>query len=254
MNSGRKKKNDSTASFTANNNKTDHGENLANLTEKVRAFVKERGATLVGVASTDSFSKAPQGHRPKEFLPLAKSVISIGLGINKSSILQLPKTMKEYKMNYDVTNVRLNNLAWETARFLENLGYEALAVPASSPYDKEKNFGDISHKHVAVAAGLGKFGLNNLVLTLDYGPYVRFVTVITSAPLKPDKPFDRDICLREKCLKCIKACPPGALEKGVYNGTEGWRIDKEKCHDYIHAISGGDVCGLCIKACPVAKR
>jgi epoxyqueuosine reductase QueG len=108
---------------------------LANLTEKVRAFVKERGATLVGVTSTDRFSKAPRGHRPKEFLPRAKNIISIGLRINKSSILQLPKTMKEYKINYDVTNMRLNNLAWETARFLESLGYEALAIPASSPYD-----------------------------------------------------------------------------------------------------------------------
>ena len=227
---------------------------MANLTEKVRAFVKERGATLVGVTSTDRFSKAPRGHRPKEFLPRVKSIISIGLRINKASILQLPKTMKEYKINYDVTNMRLNNLAWETARFLENLGYEALAIPASSPYDAKKNFGDISHKHAAVAAGLGKFGLNNLVLTSDYGPYVRFVTIITSAPLKPDKPLDADICLREKCLKCIKACPPKALEKGVYNATEGWRIDKEKCREYIHFVSGGDVCGLCIKACPVAKR
>jgi len=133
------------------------GESLAGLTGKVKDFVKKKGATLVGAAATKRFSRAPKGYRPRDFLPNAKSVISIGLRINKSSILQLPKTMREYKINYDVANQKLNSLAWETARFLEDFGYEALAIPASS-HDKKKNFGDMSHKHAAVAAGLGRFG------------------------------------------------------------------------------------------------
>ena len=230
-----------------------HGDRLTDLTEQVKAFAKERGATLIGIASVNRFSEAPQGHRPREFLPNAKSVISIGLKINKASVIGLPKTMREYKISYDVTNMRLNSLAWETARFLEYLGYDALAIPASPPYDTKRNFGDISHKHAAAAAGLGRFGLNNLVLTLDYGPYMRFVTLITSAPLKTDKPLRMNICLREKCLKCVKACPPKALDKAIYNATKGWAIDKEKCHKYLQVVSG-DVCGLCIKACPVAGR
>jgi epoxyqueuosine reductase QueG len=158
------------------------GENLAGLTGKVKDFVKKKGATLVGVATTKRFSRAPKGHRPRDILPNAKSVISIGLRINKSSILQLPKTMREYKINYDVANQKLNSLAWETARFLEDLGYEALAIPASSPYDKKKNFGDMSHKHAAVAAGLGRFGMNNLILASEYGPYVR---LSCRSPRKP---------------------------------------------------------------------
>jgi epoxyqueuosine reductase QueG len=229
------------------------GENLADLTGKVKDFVKKKGATLVGVASTERFSKAPKGHRPRDLLPNARSVICIGLRMNKSSILQLPKTMREYKINYDVANQKLNSLAWETARFLEDLGYEALAIPASSPYDKKKNFGDLSHKHAAVAAGLGRFGMNNLILTPEYGSYVRFVTVITSAPLRPDRPLTEDICLLEKCLKCVKACPSGALENPVYDPSEGWLINKEKCQQYIRIISGEDICGLCIKACPIMK-
>lgn len=234
--------------------KGSQGENLAGLTEMVKDFVRKKGATLVGVATTKRFSKAPKDHRPRDLLPNAKSVISIGLRINKSSILQLPKTMREYKINYDVANLKLNSLAWETARFLEDLGYEALAIPASSPYDKKKNFGDLSHKHAAVAAGLGRFGMNNLVLTPDHGPYVRFVTVITSAALRSDRPLTEDICLLDKCLKCVKACPARALENPVYDASEGWLINKEKCHEYIHIVSGGDVCGLCIKACPITRR
>lgn len=52
-----------------------------------------------------------------------------------------------------------------------------------------------------------------------------------------------------KCLKCVRACPAKALDNPVYNSVEGWRINKEKCHKYIHEVSCGDVCGLCIKAC-----
>jgi epoxyqueuosine reductase QueG len=233
--------------------KGSQGENLAGLTNRVKDFARKKGATLVGVATIERFSKAPKGHRPRDLLPNAKSAISIGLRINKTSILQLPKTMRKYKISYDVANQKLNSLAWETARFLEDLGYEALAIPASSPYDKKKNFGDLSHKHAAVAAGLGRFGMNNLVLTPDYGPYVRFVTVLTSAALRPDRPLIEDICLRGKCLKCVKACPAGALENPLYDASEGWLINKKKCYEYIQTVSGGDVYGLCIKACPITR-
>ncbi|MGB8780481.1 MAG: hypothetical protein WCD81_07525 [Candidatus Bathyarchaeia archaeon] len=69
---------------------------MADLTGKLKDFVKKKGATLVGVATAKRFSRAPKGHRPRDLLPNAKSVISIGLRINKSSILQLPKTMRGY--------------------------------------------------------------------------------------------------------------------------------------------------------------
>jgi epoxyqueuosine reductase len=223
------------------------------LTNKVKNFIMNRGATLVGIASAQMLSKAPKGHRPTDFLSVAKSVISIGLRMNKFSIFHLPKTIREYKAEYDVANLKLNALAWDTVRFLEGLRYQALAIPASSPYDEKKNFGDISHKHAAVASGLGKFGLNNLILTPNCGPYVRFVTVITNAELSTDEPLTEDICLREKCSKCVKACPVGALKNFQYDAFEGWRIDKKKCQEYLNVVSGGAVCGLCIKACPVGK-
>jgi epoxyqueuosine reductase QueG len=223
------------------------------LTNKVKNFIMNRGATLVGIASAQMLSKAPKGHRPTDFLSVAKSVISIGLRMNKSSIFHLPKTIREYKAEYDVANLKLNALAWDTVRFLEDLRYQALAIPASSPYDEKKNFGDLSHKHAAVASGLGKFGLNNLILTPNYGPYVRFVTVITNAELSTNEPLTEDICLREKCSKCVKACPVGALKNPQYDAFEGWRIDKKKCQEYLDVVSGGSVCGLCIKGCPVGK-
>jgi hypothetical protein len=88
---------------------------LAGLTEKIKDFVKKKGATLVGVATIERFSGAPKGHGPRDLLPNAKSVISIGLRINRSSILQLPKTMREYKMTYDVAAVKNHKSVLQSA-------------------------------------------------------------------------------------------------------------------------------------------
>jgi len=226
------------------------------LTEEVKKFLRSRGADLVGIASPDRLLNAPSNHKPEDFLPDVKSLISIGLRLNASVIKGLPKTRREYRMVYDVVNFRLNSLAYDVSCLLESKGYKAIPFPASRPYDEKKIFGDISHKHVAVAAGLGKFGLNNLILTPDYGPYVRFTTVITNAPLKPDPLFPGDICKWKECLECVKICPVHALENPKYDPIKGWRIDREKCQHYLWVVlsNTGEVCGLCIKACPIGAK
>ncbi|MGQ9552266.1 MAG: hypothetical protein ACUVUE_07560 [Candidatus Bathycorpusculaceae bacterium] len=226
---------------------------MLSLTQRIKDYAKSRGATLVGIAAAERLSEAPEGHRPKDFLPDVKNVVSIGLEINRTSILQLPKTIREYKISYDTANLKLNSLALEIASLLEREGYEAVPIPASAPYDAKKLSGDISHKHVAVAAGLGKFGLSNLVLTPKYGPFIRFVSVITNAPLEADEPLDNDICIGEECSKCVKTCPVGALTNPILDPINGWRMKKEACHRYIQAGSVGEICGLCIKACPASK-
>lgn len=228
--------------------------NSTDLTNKVRNLAMSRGAAKVGIAPSSALSRALENHHPEDFLPSAESVISIAVRIGKSPILNLPKSRGEYRTIYDAANAKLNNLSVEVASFLEEQDYEALPIPASTPYDEEKLTGDISHKHAAVAAGLGRFGVNNLVLTPEYGPYVRFATVLTNAPLKPDRPLNADLCLGEKCMRCIRACPAGALQKPKHNPAEGWRINKKKCHTYVHTVLDGEICGLCIKACPAGSR
>jgi epoxyqueuosine reductase QueG len=174
--------------------------------------------------------------------------------MDRATMLNLPKTLEEYKTLYDTTNTKLNSTAKRIAQFLRNQGYDALPIAASCRYDRKELIGDLSHKHVAVAAGLGKFGINNLVLTPEHGPCVRFATVLTSAPLRIDKPLDTNQCLGSKCMKCVKICPAGALENPKFDPEEGWQIGKKKCYQYMHETLGGELCGLCIKVCPVGSK
>ena len=78
--------------------------------------------------------------------------------------------------------------------------------------------------HAAVEAGLGTLGLNLMLLTPEFGPRVVLGAVLTSAPLQPDRPLDRPVCLGEECGRCLLACPADAIGH--------WSLDKERCAPY----------------------
>ena len=67
----------------------------------------------------------------------------------------------------------------------------------------------------AVAAGLGEFGLNRLLLTPDFGPRQRLVSMITGAPLVPEPLYaGPKLCLPDVCGQmCLRLCPSGALAR-----------------------------------------
>jgi NAD-dependent dihydropyrimidine dehydrogenase PreA subunit len=90
----------------------------------------------------------------------------------------------------------------------------------------------ISHRHAAVAAGLGEFGWNNLFMTPDAGPRVRLATVITTVELEPDPMYHGDpICDKERCkgefgkgknYPCAKACTMKVLDR---SGKRYWEVE-----------------------------
>ena len=218
------------------------------LTVTVKAFALSLGADVVGVAKADSFAKAPKGHHPEDLLKGARSVIVMAMHLLDASFESAPS--REYAITYNVANQELNRIAFHVSKFLQNEGYRALQVPASPPYDMERNMGDLSHRHAGQLAGIGVFGKNGLLLSPKFGSRMRLVSVITDAPLKADTPLDMDLC--KHCDKCLQACPVGALK--------GERIvDKPKC-DAHHVEVGKklqlgdlDICGVCIRVCPVGK-
>jgi epoxyqueuosine reductase QueG len=218
------------------------------LTVSVKKLAHSLGADLVGVAQANSFMEAPKGHRPEDLLRGARSVIVMAIHLLDASFESAPN--REYAITYSTVNQELNRIAFRVGRFLQDKGYRALQVPASPPYDMERNMGDLSHRHVGQLAGMGVFGKNSLLLSPKFGPRIRLVSVITDVPLKADTPLNMDLC--NDCDKCLQACPVGALK--------GERIvDKPKC-DAHHVEVGKkmhlgdlDICGVCIRVCPVGK-
>jgi epoxyqueuosine reductase len=200
------------------------------LKEETRRFILRKGADLVGVASVDRFVEAPEGTKPQDLLPKAKSVVSFALHIPDGIVDSLPSASYQAQ-GYVVMTEMLNELGFHLAVFLEKRGYKSRAMPASYgvkerrtvgdwPNTKIYSLADFSHRHAAEKAGLGQIGKNNLLITPKFGPRVRLQSVITTASLKPDPMIEKRICICKKCLP-IESCPAKALSE--------YKTDYYKC-------------------------
>ncbi len=179
------------------------------LKEKIQAM----GADLVGVASTDSPLFQEHGEEPKTLLPEAQSVISIGVALNPMAV----RSGNLILNRYDTMCVyeRINHICMETIRLLSKEGAGAISVPPYLPVNMSSESkgmrGEINHKTVAAIAGLGRIGLNRLLVTPVFGPFVRLGSIITNAPLSSDRPIEQNPC--DQCELCRTACPAEAIRE-----------------------------------------
>ncbi|MEO2047603.1 MAG: 4Fe-4S binding protein [Pirellulales bacterium] len=75
----------------------------------------------------------------------------------------------------------------------------------------------VSHKSVAVAAGLGMMGVHRLVIHPKFGNFISLGTILIDAEITEyDQPIDYNPCL--ECKLCVAACPVGAISpNGNFN-------------------------------------
>jgi epoxyqueuosine reductase QueG len=205
---------------------------MKSISEKIRSLAESAGADMVGFAPVERFAAGPERTRPTYYLPAARSVISIGIGYPRS-IGEVWGTYAEEGalpgpymwFGFAYLNWELSRVALRVAKYLEGLGYKSLPIPPSHTlvqyryYEKfdewNRYLGDFSHKHAALAAGIGAFGWSNLILTPAYGARQRLISVITEAALEPGKLMDnRGLCKPDRCgYACVETCPIGALSK-----------------------------------------
>ena len=174
-----------------------------------------------GVAPASRLSGAPEGSRPTDILPLTRSVISLGINlglgmkmVNLIAYRSNPLAIYPYSSSQIIAGQVLEHNAYRVARYLEKRGYQAVGIPTAAPADRLRLHGVLSHRHAAVAAGVGQFGLNGLVVNKEAGSMIRLVTVLTEAEIEPN-PVDSgpSICLEAKCSLCIDGCPMNAFDR-----------------------------------------
>jgi epoxyqueuosine reductase len=203
---------------------------MESLTAEFRAFVKEKGVDLLGIASIERSWAAPERFRPQYYLRDARAVVSIGQRITEALVEALRDKRSAFSFQHFVNDKlydQLDVLCYDAARFLETKGYRAYPVPAQNPKDPTVMIGELSHKHAAVAAGLGQIGWNNLFLTPQFGPRQILCSVITDAPLEADPLYGGRVCKPEECgYACIGVCPTNAISRiGMGFEMEGRRFE-----------------------------
>lgn len=218
------------------------------LTQRVKQFALDQGASLVGIADAELMDRAPVGHRSRDILKDARSLVVIATPQARAIIRYAPPT--EYTRSIFSCETKLEVISHNIANYLDGIGFDAIPIPVRSSLmmDNENLMGDISHKHAAVLAGLGYMGKSSLVITPRYGNRCYFSSIVTNAPLEPDEPFEEDLC--KDCVACIKACPVKAI-------SDSGAVDKELCYDYCRTkrdeyplTQGLYTCRECRRVCP----
>jgi reductive dehalogenase len=131
---------------------------------------------------------------------------------------------------------------------LRACGYEAKAH-----YDAHY---DLILPPLAVKAGLGELGRNNILIADHYGSRVRIGAVSTDLPLEHDAPVSLGAAaFCEICRKCADNCPSRALslgERETVAGVEKWPTRVEACYALWRTY--GTDCGICLATCPFSHR
>ncbi|MFO7870928.1 MAG: hypothetical protein R6V03_05795 [Kiritimatiellia bacterium] len=150
-----------------------------------------------------------------------------------------------YFQHYRQVNYQLDRIALAVGDYLQDKDFESLAIPASQTISRNPMTGHVSHRLLAHAAGIGFIGRHGLVVHPRYGAQMRYVSVLTDAPVEPDSPHRGDC---GSCRACISACPAGAVKERKEE------FDLEACYRQLSEFTrlpfiGQHVCGVCIKAC-----
>jgi epoxyqueuosine reductase QueG len=188
--------------------------------------------------------------------------IVLGIALQDSLVDLLPEQDREGAIlyrhsSYDVVNLALDQMALRVANTIQRAGFEAFPVPASKRTDDEHISGIFSQKLGAHLAGLGWIGKSCLLVTPDHGPRVRWVTVLTDAPLEPTGSPMKPRC--GTCTACVDICPAGAFTGKPFAPDEPReaRFDAAACDRYFKEMErekGVAVCGLCLWVCPHGRK
>jgi epoxyqueuosine reductase len=226
------------------------------LKDHIIDFCKDRGADLVGFAPVERWDDAgevPPDFRPTTLWPPARTVIVIGLEMPLPIVETTPSVL--HKELYRTANRKLDDLAYDLTRHLNRMGHASFFfgrdVYASLKALRDAPMAAFSHVMAAKYAGLGTIGVSHCLLTPEFGPRVRFVSVFTTAVLPPDPLLEKELCI--KCEYCCLCCPKNALKMREDRIVGDY--DKMSCLEMAENLTrrGCYPCGICIKVCPIGK-
>jgi len=195
---------------------------------------------------------------PEEWLPGARSVVSVFVPfsepIHKAYRRDSRYSALEFASGKWNGSKFLNVIRRNLARFFEERGGGAVAPNIDARYDSDHWRPFWSERHVAFAAGVGTFGLQDAMIT-ERGAYGRLCSVITTAALSPTVRPYREIygyclyALDGSCRACIDRCPSHAISTA---GKEVELCPKNGNGDNFRAWGYGS-CGHCSTFVPCSR-
>ena len=227
----------------------------AAMAAEVKRVARFFGADLAGVAEYDErwtyasrVDVRDMSEAPNELPEGVNSVIVLGHQMDEGLVATYPSALAGAATGREYSHEAA--VVMQLAAYIRNLGYEA--VPSMNdtalviPY--------------AVKAGLGEYARNQLVITPEFGPRLRFSKIFTSLPLAHDRPRRPGVAkFCEICDRCAAACPAKALpfgqpseaaadDRSAIKGVRKWTSDAIGCFRYWAKLASD--CAICMRVCP----
>src|SRR3954463_4256447 len=178
----------------------------------LRRICLEAGADDVGFVERGRPEIADQEGDIQAVFPKTKTLISFVMRMNRENIRTPARSISNLEFHH--TTDEANEVARRIVSALEKLGIGAINGGAAGFPREADRWGSkiwvVSHKPVAVAAGLGQMGIHRNVIHPRFGNFILLATILTAAGVSEQtRPIDYNPCLG--CKLCVAACPVGAI-------------------------------------------
>jgi epoxyqueuosine reductase len=174
----------------------------------------------------------------------------IGIPLSPDYIFRLSKENVFDNSEFSEKERNTDELAEWTADFIVAKGYKAYAqseriLIEDGFYNEIIKTSLLPNKTIAVMAGLGWIGKNNLLVTPEYGSALCICTILTNAPF----PVENKSIIMPKCGDCVickDICPTTALYGSI------WQIGIAR--DFMIDVSCCNMCLKCLVYCPWTQK
>jgi epoxyqueuosine reductase QueG len=229
-------------------------EDPAAMADEIKRIARFFGAGLCGITDLDTrwlyssrVDTRDMSEAPLDLPEGLTHVIVLGHEMDQDLVATYPSALAGAATGREYSHEAA--IVMQTAAYIRNLGYRAVASMNDTglviPF--------------AIKAGLGEYARNQMVITPEFGPRLRFSKIFTDLPLAHDAPRPRGVkAFCDICTKCADACPVKALPFGppevggsnvsAIKGVRKWTSDAEKCFGFW-ARTATD-CAICMRVCP----
>ena len=198
----------------------------------------------------------PSHRLPTDILRGARTVVSFFIPFATEIVVANgghPFVAEEWAIAYSETNQLIEEICSSLAIKLGREGVKANWELPTHNFDQESMVSYWSHKSVAKIAGLGSFGLNQMLIT-DSGCAGRLGSIVIDALITPTPKSKTESCLYlvdKSCVSCVERCPNHALTITGLDKHKCYQrcLEADKAYAYLAESRGlygpFDVCGKC---------